>query len=92
MANSGNPERDRDRHGIADLSGGPRQLEALLWIAFYVVWVIWILGREVSNVFATIFVGSVLSGLWTGVVQMALMDSYLTSNPEYAAAMAGQPV
>ena len=50
------------------------------------------LRRETLRPFVTILLGSIFSGLWTGLLQMGLMDSYLASNPTYVEAMAGQPV
>ena len=68
---------------LTSLVGLPQAVEPGVWIGFYVLWGVAIL-RTGTPPFVTALLASVLSGVWTGCVQIALADAYVANNPWYA--------
>ena len=68
---------------LTSLVGLPQSVEASVWMGFYVAWGVVILKRRASP-FTSALVASVLSGVWTGSLQIALGDAYIAHNPWYA--------
>ena len=74
---------------LASLVGLPGKIEFGLWMACYVVWLVVVSWQQLRP-FVTLFVASVLSGLWTGATQYLLREHYIANNPWYAEEIAAK--
>lgn len=59
--------------------------EPIVWTLAYAAWAVIVVKARTPKPFLTVVVGSLLTGLWCGVVQTVLFDAYLASNAEAAA-------
>jgi len=74
--------------GVATaLVGIPPALLVVCWVGFYVLWVVVVVRRSTPRPFATIVLGSVLSGVFTGGIQSAFLTQFRAANPWWATEM-----
>ncbi|MCH9682266.1 MAG: hypothetical protein K0V04_12580 [Deltaproteobacteria bacterium] len=68
---------------LTSLVGLPQAVEVSVWIAAYVVWGV-VVVRTRQRPFLTTLLASLLSGVWTGTLQVVLAEQYIANNPWYA--------
>lgn len=74
---------------VTSLVGIPANIEAFVWVAGYVVWVVVVERRGVGRPFVHVLLTSLATGILTSVVQLALFDAYRAHNPDYTGQLAG---
>lgn len=75
--------------GLTSLVGLPPSVEPLVWFGAYAVWLGAVHRRRSPSPFATVVLASLASGVVVGLVQGALLPSYIEANPWYAEYMSG---
>jgi len=70
---------------LSSLVGLPGAVELALWLAFYVLWVVYGLKTKMASPIRRMAFASTLAGLLTGSIQVILMETYRANNPWYAA-------
>lgn len=75
--------------GLTTFVGLLPNVEAVTWIAWYVVWVVVVERRGTARPFVHILAASLLTGLLASLVQLAFFDAYVDHNPDYAHRLVG---
>jgi len=70
--------------------GLPSPVEPLLWVLAYSGWVVWAQLRSEPRPLTTFLFAGALTGLFTGLLQVALLPAYLDTNPQWAAEVGGR--
>jgi len=70
---------------LSSLVGLPGAVELSLWLAFYVLWVVYGLKTNLVSPVRRMAFASTLAGLLTGSIQVILMEKYQVNNPWYSA-------
>ena len=70
---------------LSALVGLPSTVEWALWLAFYVLWVVYGVKTDMDSPFRRMAFASTLAGLLTGSIQVFLMEKYRVNNPWYSA-------
>ena len=69
---------------LSSLVGLPTLVELSLWIAFYVLWVVYGVRVKLEMPVRRMAFASTMCGLLTGSIQVLLMEQYRENNPWYS--------